>query len=227
MAGRNRLACFGARDKGTCDNHLTIRRDEVEARDACIVISASVRARRNDDQFCVRTVSDAPETRVKHRRLRGHVDAYQCCGKSLIGSALVRFSVRRHARADSISKRAPSSAFALVQVQRELRRDVPPKRRLVRRSAKRGGGSREGEQPLGLFVSLEPIVSGLAVEPELAIASELVAELQIAAWPQCPYRQGLDGSSAQFRSRERRQRARRPERCSEAGRRLRARCRRR
>jgi hypothetical protein len=21
MAGRNRLACFGARDKGTCDNH--------------------------------------------------------------------------------------------------------------------------------------------------------------------------------------------------------------
>ena len=32
MAGRNRLACFGARDKGTCDNHLTIRRDELEAR---------------------------------------------------------------------------------------------------------------------------------------------------------------------------------------------------
>jgi site-specific DNA recombinase len=32
MAGRNRLACFGARDKGTCDNHLTIRREEVEAR---------------------------------------------------------------------------------------------------------------------------------------------------------------------------------------------------
>jgi hypothetical protein len=32
MAGRNRLACFGAREKGTCDNRLTIRRDEVEAR---------------------------------------------------------------------------------------------------------------------------------------------------------------------------------------------------
>ena len=29
---RNRLSCFGARDKGTCDNGLTIRRDEVEAR---------------------------------------------------------------------------------------------------------------------------------------------------------------------------------------------------
>ena len=32
MAGRNRLACFGAREKGTCSNCLTIRRDEVEAR---------------------------------------------------------------------------------------------------------------------------------------------------------------------------------------------------
>jgi hypothetical protein len=32
MAGRNRLACFGARDQGRCENLLTIRRDEVEAR---------------------------------------------------------------------------------------------------------------------------------------------------------------------------------------------------
>lgn len=32
MTGRHRLGCFGARDQGRCDNHLTIRRDEVEAR---------------------------------------------------------------------------------------------------------------------------------------------------------------------------------------------------
>jgi hypothetical protein len=32
MASQNRLACLGARDKETCTNHLTIRRDEVEAR---------------------------------------------------------------------------------------------------------------------------------------------------------------------------------------------------
>jgi hypothetical protein len=31
MSGKNRLGCFGARDQGRCDNHLTIRRDEVEA----------------------------------------------------------------------------------------------------------------------------------------------------------------------------------------------------
>jgi DNA invertase Pin-like site-specific DNA recombinase len=32
MAGKHRLGCFGAREQGRCDNHLTIRRDEVEAR---------------------------------------------------------------------------------------------------------------------------------------------------------------------------------------------------
>jgi hypothetical protein len=36
----------------------------------------------------------------------GHADAHRCCGKSLIGSALVGFCVRQHARAESISKRA-------------------------------------------------------------------------------------------------------------------------
>ena len=32
LKSRNRLSCFGACDKGTCTNHLTIRRDEIEAR---------------------------------------------------------------------------------------------------------------------------------------------------------------------------------------------------
>lgn len=32
MSGKNRLACFGACDQGRCDNHLTIRRDEIETR---------------------------------------------------------------------------------------------------------------------------------------------------------------------------------------------------
>lgn len=32
MTGKHRLGCFGARDQGRCENHLTVRRDEVEAR---------------------------------------------------------------------------------------------------------------------------------------------------------------------------------------------------
>jgi len=50
-----------------------------------------------------------PETPVRHRDLRGHVDAHRCCGKSLIRSALVGFGVRQHARRESISKRARST----------------------------------------------------------------------------------------------------------------------
>ena len=60
-------------------------------------------------EFCVRTVSHAPETPGKHGGLREYVDAYRCCEKSLIGSALVGCDVRQHARAESISKRAPST----------------------------------------------------------------------------------------------------------------------
>jgi hypothetical protein len=61
----------------------------------------------------LRTVSELchmpPETTVKYHRLRGHVDAYQCCGKSLTGSELMRVGVCQHARPESISKRAPST----------------------------------------------------------------------------------------------------------------------
>ena len=60
-------------------------------------------------EFCVRTVSHAPETPGKHGGLREYVDAYRCCEKSLIGSALVGCDVRQHARAESISKRDPST----------------------------------------------------------------------------------------------------------------------
>jgi hypothetical protein len=50
------------------------------------------------------------ETREQHHHLRGHADAHRCRETSLIGSALVEFSVPRQARAESISKRDPSTA---------------------------------------------------------------------------------------------------------------------
>ena len=49
------------------------------------------------------------EPPVKHRDLEGHSDAHRCCGKSLMGSSLVPVGVRQHARAEFISKRAPST----------------------------------------------------------------------------------------------------------------------
>ena len=82
-----------------------------------------------------------PETTVKHRRLRGHVDAYRCCVKWLIGSALVGLDVRQHARAESISKRAPSTTRTSLRFRindlRAVQNSVaqnPPSNRTVQRS---------------------------------------------------------------------------------------------
>ena len=59
--------------------------------------------------FCVRTVSDTPETPVTHRQSRTHLEELRGGVKSLRESALMRVGVRPHARPESISKRAPST----------------------------------------------------------------------------------------------------------------------
>ena len=66
MAGRNRLACFGAREKGTCDNRLTIRRDEVEAR----VLRALEEKLLNQEifeEFCEEFTREMNRLRMQHR----------------------------------------------------------------------------------------------------------------------------------------------------------------
>jgi hypothetical protein len=69
--------------------------------------------------YCVRTGHIPPATLDRHCDLRGHVDAYRCCVKSLIGRALVGFGVRQHARWESITKHAPFNTRA------SRRRSVP------------------------------------------------------------------------------------------------------
>jgi site-specific DNA recombinase len=66
MAGRNRLACFGAREKGTCDNRLTIRRDEVEAR---VLKALQKKLLRQDlfDEFCEEFTREMNRLRMQHR----------------------------------------------------------------------------------------------------------------------------------------------------------------
>jgi site-specific DNA recombinase len=66
MAGRNRLACFGAREKGTCDNRLTIRRDDVEVR----VLKALQEKLLNQElfeEFCEEFTREMNRLRMQHR----------------------------------------------------------------------------------------------------------------------------------------------------------------
>src|SRR5688572_4658759 len=58
-----------------------------------------------------------PETLGQHRHLRGHAEADRCCGKSLIGSALMRFRVRQHALAESISRRAQLTTLTSLRLE--------------------------------------------------------------------------------------------------------------
>ena len=58
-----------------------------------------------------------PRTAVKHRDLREHSNAHQCCWESLVGSASVRVGVRQHARPESISKRAPSTTRTSLRLE--------------------------------------------------------------------------------------------------------------
>jgi site-specific DNA recombinase len=66
MAGRNRLACFGARDQGRCDNLLTIRRDEVETR---VLMALREKLLRQDlfEEFCGEFTREMNRLRMEHR----------------------------------------------------------------------------------------------------------------------------------------------------------------
>ena len=95
MAGRDRLACFGAREKGTCDNHLTIRRDEVEAR----VLKALEEKLLNQElfqEFC-------EEFAREMNRLRGEHRANLAAGER----ELARLEARRKNLVESIMEGVP------------------------------------------------------------------------------------------------------------------------
>ena len=59
-------ACFGARDQGRCDNLLTIRRDEVEAR---VLQALQEKLLRQDlfEEFCDEFTREMNRLRMEHR----------------------------------------------------------------------------------------------------------------------------------------------------------------
>jgi site-specific DNA recombinase len=66
MTGKHRLGCFAARDQGRCDNHLTIRRGEVEAR---VLRALQEKLLRQDlfKEFCDEFTREMNRLRMEHR----------------------------------------------------------------------------------------------------------------------------------------------------------------
>ena len=66
MYWRDRLACFGARSRGSCTNRLTISREEVEER---VLVALREQLMRRDlfDDFCREYVRELNRLRMEHR----------------------------------------------------------------------------------------------------------------------------------------------------------------
>jgi len=71
MYWRDRLACFGARSRGTCTNRLTISRQEVEER---VLVALRDKLMRRDlfEDFCRECVRELNRLRMEHRASLSH-----------------------------------------------------------------------------------------------------------------------------------------------------------
>jgi site-specific DNA recombinase len=97
MSGKNRLGCFGARDQGRCDNHLTIRRDEVEAR---VLRALQDKLLRQDlfEEFCDEFTREMNRLRMEHR-----------AGLSSAEREIERIEARRKKLVESIMEGVPAN----------------------------------------------------------------------------------------------------------------------
>jgi site-specific DNA recombinase len=97
MMGKHRLGCFGARDQGRCDNHLTIRRDEVEAR---VLSALQDKLLRQDlfEEFCDEFTREMNRLRMEHR-----------AGLSAAEREIERIEARRKKLVESIMEGVPAS----------------------------------------------------------------------------------------------------------------------
>jgi hypothetical protein len=97
MSGKNRLGCFGARDQGRCDNHLTIRRDEVEGR---VLRALQEKLLRQDlfEEFCDEFTREMNRLRMEHRS-----------SLSAAEREIERIEVRRKKLVESIMDGVPAS----------------------------------------------------------------------------------------------------------------------
>ena len=78
MYWRDRLACFGARSRGTCTNRLTISRQEVEER-ALVALRDKLMRRDLFEDFCREYVRELNRLRMEHRA--GHPSRWPRCGR--------------------------------------------------------------------------------------------------------------------------------------------------
>jgi len=111
-------ACFGARDQGRCDNLLTIRRDEVEAR---LLTALEEKLLRQDlfEEFCDEFTREMNRLRMAHR---ANFSAAEC--------EIERIEVRRKRLIEMVMEGVPPS-----EVRNELTANAAKREELKARLA--------------------------------------------------------------------------------------------
>jgi hypothetical protein len=112
------VACFGARDQGRCDNLLTIRRDEVEAR---VLTALEEKLLRQDlfEEFCDEFTREMNRLRMAHR---ANFSAAEC--------EIERIEVRRKRLIEMVMEGVPPS-----EVRNELTANAAKREELKARLA--------------------------------------------------------------------------------------------
>ena len=146
MSGKNRLGCFGARDQGRCDNHLTIRRDEIETR---VLKALQEKLLRQDlfEEFCDEFTREMNRLRMEYRAT-----------VSAAEREIERIEVRRKKLVESIMEGVPPS-----EVREELTANTARREALKTQLA-----AANAPQPL-----LHPEMAGLYRQKVTALAQAL------------------------------------------------------
>jgi site-specific DNA recombinase len=111
MSSKNRLSCVGARDQGRCGNHLTIRRDEVEAR---VLRALQEKLLRQDlfEEFCDEFRREMNRLRMEHRG-----------GLSAAENEIERIEVRRKKLIEMVMDGVPPAEVKDEMIANAARRD--------------------------------------------------------------------------------------------------------
>ena len=119
---RDRLACFGARSRGTCTNRLTISRQEVEER---VLVALRDKLMRRDlfEEFCHEYVRELNRLRMEHRASLSHGRQELAVVEREIRKfiqAIKTASRRCRSRASSYRSKPGRRNFSLASTQPEM-----------------------------------------------------------------------------------------------------------
>ena len=170
MAGAHRLSCFGARHKGICDNRLTIRRDEVEAR-VLRAMQAKLLNQELFEEFCEEFTREMNRLRMQQRAdisaAEREIERIEARRKKLVESIMdgvPASEVRDELKANALRREALQARLSAAEQPPAL---LHPKMAQVYRAKVRdlASGLEQAESRTEVTEALRGLVDGIVLTP--------------------------------------------------------------